>query len=146
MDAGVYECSNSSYCSRWFCVTKKEAADLCVVHSLEPLNAITIQHSGVTPFTEEITKQFAGHACGRMLDLFVGYNERTLTKSSHNYTMFQSPYGTLCLTELPMGWTNTVPVFHNDITHILQLEIPQFTIPYIDDVPICGPAVTGRSE
>ena len=41
---------------------------------------------------------------------------------------------------LPMGWTNSVPIFHDDITYILQSEIPHLTIPYIDDVPVKGPA------
>ena len=35
-----------------------------------------------------------------------------------------------------------VPIFHNNVTHILQLEVPQYTIPYIDDIPIGGPAMT----
>lgn len=39
-----------------------------------------------------------------------------------------------------MGWTNSVPIFHDDVTYILQDEIPQWTIPYIDDVPVRGPA------
>ena len=39
-----------------------------------------------------------------------------------------------------MGWTNSVPIFHDDVTFILQAEIPHTTIPYIDDVPIRGPA------
>ena len=71
MDTGVYERSNSLYHSRWFCIAKKEADAICPVHSLKPLNAITIQHSGITPFTEQIEKQFAGRACGGMLDLSV---------------------------------------------------------------------------
>jgi hypothetical protein len=33
-----------------------------------------------------------------------------------------------------------MPIFHNDITYILQPEIPDYTIPYIDDVPVKGPA------
>lgn len=37
-----------------------------------------------------------------------------------------------------MGWTNFVPIFYDDVTHILQPEIPNVTVPYIDDVPICG--------
>ena len=44
------------------------------------------------------------------------------------------------LTTLPMGWTNSVPIFHDDVTHILQPEIPHVTQPYIDDVPVRGPA------
>jgi hypothetical protein len=39
-----------------------------------------------------------------------------------------------------MGWTNSVLIFHNDVTFILQPEIPKVTVPYIDDVPIRGPA------
>ena len=142
MDTGVYECSNSSYHSRWFCIAKKEVDTIRPVHSLKPLNTVTIQHSGITPFTEQIAKQFAGHACGGMLDLYVGYNECALTESSCNYTTFQTPYGALHLTKLPMSWTNAVPIFHNDVTHIPQLEVPQYTIPYIDDVPIHGPTMT----
>jgi hypothetical protein len=38
-----------------------------------------------------------------------------------------------------MGWTNPVPIFHDDVTFILQVEIPHVTIPYIDDVSIKGP-------
>src|SRR5271168_2951794 len=46
----------------------------------------------------------------------------------------------MCLTMLPMGWTNSVPIFHDDVTHILQAEILHVTQPYIDDVPVKGPA------
>jgi hypothetical protein len=38
-----------------------------------------------------------------------------------------------------MGWTNSVPIFHDDVTFILQDEIPHVTIPYIDDIPLKGP-------
>jgi len=74
-----------------------------------------------------------------MLDLYIGYDECTLAESSRNYTTFQSPFGALRLTTLPMGWTNSVPIFHDDVTHILRPEIPHITVPYIDDVPIKGP-------
>ena len=73
-----------------------------------------------------------------MLDLYVGYNEQALAESSRDYTMFQSPFGALRLTMLPMGWTNSVPIFHDDVTFILQAETPHITIPYIDDVPVRG--------
>lgn len=140
MDAGVFEPSNSSYRSRWFCVVKKDGKSLRIVQSLEPLNKVTIQHSGVPPFTEQLAEQFAGRACGSMMDLFVGYDERALASSSRDYTTFQTPFGAMRLTTLPMGWTNSVPIFHDDVTHILQAEIPHVTQPYIDDVPVRGPA------
>jgi hypothetical protein len=37
-----------------------------------------------------------------------------------------------------MGWTNSVLIFHDDVTFILQAEIPHVTIPYINNVPIKG--------
>ena len=68
------------------------------------------------------------------------------TMSAHNYTTFQTSYGVLHLTKLLMGWTNTVPIFHNDITHILQPEVPKYTIPYINNVPVRGPASTYQND
>ena len=139
IDAGVFEPSNSSYRSRWFCVVKKDGTSLRIVQSLEPLNAVTIQHSGVPPFTEQVIEHFSARACGSLMDLFVGYDERALAKTSRDYTTFQTPFGAMRLTTLPMGWTNSVPIFHDDVTHILRPEIPHVTQPYIDDVPIRGP-------
>ena len=139
LDAGVYEPSNSSYRTRWFPVAKKDGKSLRIVHSLEPLNRVTIKHAGVTPFTDQIGEHFAGRACGGMLDLYVGYDDRGLAETSRDLTTFQSPFGALRLVTLPMGWTNSVPIFHDDVTHILQPEIPDTTIPYINDVPIRGP-------
>ena len=114
------------------------------MHSLEPLNAVTIQHLGVPPYVDHLAEQFAGRPCGGILDLFVGYDKRGLAETSRDLTTFQTPFGALRLVTLPMGWTNSVPIFHDDITHILQEEIPEYTIPYIDDVPIKGPRTDYR--
>jgi hypothetical protein len=146
IDAGVYEPSNSSYRSRWFCVVKKGGKSLRIVHSLEPLNAVTIRHSGVTPVPDHVAEQFAGRSCGAMLDLYVGYDERPIAESSRDYTTFQTPYGAKRLVSLPMGWTNSVPIFHDDVTHILQPEVPHHTVPYIDDVPVKGPPTRYKTK
>ena len=139
IEAGVYEPSNSSYRSRWFTVIKKDGKSLRIVHSLEPLNRVTIAHSGLPPATEELAEQFAGYSCGAILDLYVGYDERKLAPKSRDYTMFQTPFGAMRLVTLPMGWTNSVPIFHDDVTYILRDEIPHVTKPYLDDVPVKGP-------
>ena len=138
MDTGVYEPSNSSYQSQWFCIVKKNGKSLQIVHSLEPLNKVTIKHARVIPFTDQIGKHFASRACDGMLNLYVGYDERDLSDSSRDLTTFQSPFSTLRLVTLPIGWTNSVPIFHDDVTYILQSKIPDTTVSYIDDVPIHG--------
>jgi hypothetical protein len=144
IEAGVYEPSNSSYCSRWFCIMKKDSKSLHSVHSLEPLNKVTIQHSGVVPIPEHITEQFGGCTCGGMLDLYVAFDERKVAESSRDLTTFQTPFGTLRIVTLPMGWMNSVPILHDDVTYILLPEIPYVTIPYIDDTPIKGPKLQYR--
>ena len=133
IDAGMFELSNSSYCSPgpWFCIIKKDGTLLCIVQSLELLNAVTIAHSGVPPFTEQIIEQFTGHACATMLDLYVSYDEHALTEVSRDFMTFQTPFGALHLTALPMGRMNSVPIFHDDVTHILQPEMPHLTVLYV---------------
>jgi hypothetical protein len=137
--------SNSSYRSCWFCVTKKDGR-LHIVHSLEPLNAVTIQHSSVTPIPEHLAENFVCRSCGAMLDLYVGYDERLLSEKSRDLTTFQTPFGAMHLRTLPMGWTNSIPISHDDVTYILQQEIPDYTIPYIDNVPVKGPASRYQQE
>jgi len=95
LNSGVYEPSNSSYQSHWFCVLKKDGMSLQIIHSMEPLNHITIKHSGVPPIHKHLAEQFAGCSCGVMLYLYVGYDEQLIAESSCNYTTFQTPYGAL---------------------------------------------------
>jgi len=82
---------------------------------------------------------FAERACSGILDLYVGYDERVLAEQSRDLTTFQTPFGVLRLVTLPMGWMNSVPIFHDDVTYILRDEIPKYMLPYIDDVLIRGP-------
>ncbi|KXN91597.1 hypothetical protein AN958_12715, partial [Leucoagaricus sp. SymC.cos] len=128
--ARVYELSNLLYCSRWFCVLKKDDKSLRLVHSLEPLNRVTIVHSGLPPAIEELAMHFTGRACNGILDLYVRYDEHILAKLLYNLTIFQTPFGAM----------NSVPIFYKDVTYILCDKIPEYILPYIDDVPIQGPA------
>jgi len=72
------------------------------VYSLEPLNRVTIMHSGLPPAMEELVMHFTGRACEGILNLYVGYDERVLTECSRDLTMFQMPFRALRLVTLPM--------------------------------------------
>jgi hypothetical protein len=41
---------------------------------------------------------------------------------------------------------NSVPIFHDDVTHILCPKIPHITVPYINDVPVKGPRSDYKHE
>ena len=137
--SGVYEPSSSSYNSRWFCVFKKDGKSLRLVHSLEPLNAVTVRNAAMPPYTEVVAEDFAGRSVYTTLDLYVSFDQRQLHEKSRDMTTFNTPLGSFRLTVLPMGWTNSPAVLQGDITHILRPEIPHWTQPFADDVPIKGP-------
>lgn len=118
---------------------KKNGKKLRLIHSLELLNEVMIAHLGVLPATETLATHFSGRVCGGMLDLYIGYNEHTLAEKSRDLTTFQMLFGALRLVTLPMRWTNSVLIFHDDVTYILQLEIPHITLLFIDNIPIKGP-------
>ena len=59
---------------------------------------------------------------------------------SRDLTTFTCPLGTFRLTAIPMGWTNSFQIMQGDVAFALRDEIPEYTIPYADDVPIRGPA------
>ncbi|OAX31890.1 DNA/RNA polymerase, partial [Rhizopogon vinicolor AM-OR11-026] len=71
--SGVYEPSNSSYQSSWFCVVKKNGS-IRIVHNLQPLNAVTVKDAATLPYVELFAEQSAGRAIYTMMDLFVGFD------------------------------------------------------------------------
>jgi len=137
---GVYERSQASYRSRWFCVAKKEKGKFRIVHDLQPLNAVTIRDAGLPPVMDEFVEPFAARACYSLFDIFVGYDHRALAEESRDMTSFSTPLGLLRLTTLPMGATNSVPEFQACVVFILQDEIPDTASPFIDDIAIRGPS------
>ena len=72
----------------------------------------------------------------RMMDLFVGYNQRPLHVESRDMTMFNSPLGPYWCMTLLMGHANAVQIYQADMAFILQEEILHHTMPFIDDLPV----------
>jgi hypothetical protein len=138
IDAGVYEPSQSSYRSRWFCVAKKNGK-FRLVHDMQPLNAVSIRDAGQPPVLDEFVESFAGHLIFTALDMYSGYDARTLHPESRYLTAWESPYGPLQHTCLPQGYTNAVAVYQAIMNKILELEIRAGTCrAFIDDVAIKG--------
>ena len=136
--SGIYEPSNSSYRSRWFCVVKKDGKSLRLVHDLQPLNGVSVRDPAVPPFVDQLAEKAAGRACYSTFDLYVAFDQRKLDPRSRDLTTFQTPLGTFRLTSIPMGYTNSFQIMHNDVTFILQDEIPEVANPYADDVIVNG--------
>lgn len=145
ISAGVYEQSQSSYRSRWFCVLKKNGK-LRIVHDLQPLNAVTIRDAGLPPILDSFVEPFAGRQCYTAFDLHWGFDARKIHPTSRDLTAFMSPLGLLRLTSLPMGFTNSPAEFQACMAFILKDEMPHIADIFIDDLPIKGPVTVYPDE
>jgi hypothetical protein len=139
MAAGVYEPSQSSYRSRWFCVLKKNGK-LRIVHDLQPLNKVSIRDAGLPPILDDFVEPFAGRQCYTVFDLFWGFDARKVHPACRDLTAFLTPLGLLRITSMPTGYTNSPAEFQQCMVIILQEEIPHVANIFIDDLPIKGPA------
>jgi hypothetical protein len=138
MAAGVYEPSQSSYRSRWFCVQKKNGK-LRIVHDLQPLNKVSIRDAGLPPILDDFVEPFAGRQCYTVFDLFWGFDARKVHPACRDFTAFLTPLGLLRITSMPTGYTNSPAEFQKCMVFILQDEIPHVANIFIDDLPIKGP-------
>jgi hypothetical protein len=93
--SGVYELSNTTYRSRWFCMIKHDGSSLHVVHDLRLFNTISIGDVSVPPIMEQLVESFGACACYASLDLFVAYDQHVVHPESQDPTTFQTPLGTL---------------------------------------------------
>ena len=80
-----------------------------------------------------------------MMDLFVRFDHQALANESRDLTTFQTPLRTFRLTILPQGWTDSPPVFQNDVAFILQHEI-NITPNFVDDINVLGPRTRYKLE
>ena len=138
IEAVVYEPSQSSYRGRWFCVLKKNGG-LRIVHDLQPLNKVSIRDASQLLIIDDFVESYGGRQCYMVFDLFWGFDARIVDPRSRDMTALYTPLGLLCLTALPMGYTNSPAKFQKCMTFILQEEIPEVANIFIDDLPIKGP-------
>jgi hypothetical protein len=134
--SGVYEPSMATYRSHWFCVVKKDGKSLHLVHDLQPLNAVTIRDTSLPPFIKHLAESFAGYAVYSMMDLYSEYDQHALHEDSRDLMTFGMPLGPHRLTTLLQGHANTVQVYQGDTAFILQHKIPEYTLPFVDDIPV----------
>ena len=87
MSSGKYELSSASYHSTFFAVEKKDGA-LCVVHDLQPLNAVTVRDATLPLRVDNMIESFAGRAMYGLFDLKSGYNSHILATVSRDLTSF----------------------------------------------------------
>ncbi|GAA5958908.1 hypothetical protein JCM10213_008536 [Rhodosporidiobolus nylandii] len=131
--AGIFEPSQSSYAGRWFCIEKKNG-DVRLVMSSEKINGISIRDCNVPPPVREYISDLVGYHSYFLIDLFSGYLQEPLDVASRDMTTIRTPIGLLRLTRLPIGGTNSVAQYQRRISFILQDELPEHCLAFVDDI------------
>ena len=134
--SGVYEPSTAAYHSCWFCVLKQDGKSLHLIHDLQPLNTVTICDLSTPPFIEHFAESFTRFIVYGMMDLFARYDQYLLHPEFRDLMTFNNPVGPHHLTTVPMGYMNVVQIYQANMSFILQDEIPHYTYPFIDDLPV----------
>jgi len=65
------------------------------VHDLQPLNAVSIKESSISPNLDQFVDQFLGGKCFTVFDLYWGFDARKMDEASRDMTAFQTPLGLL---------------------------------------------------
>lgn len=79
IESGVCELLGSSYHLCWFCVSKKNEK-FCIVHNLQPLNAIMIRNVGVSQNVEPYAEHCAEWVIYTIGDSHVSYDHMPLAE------------------------------------------------------------------
>ena len=151
LEMGSYKVKPSAYCSRVFILPKGNGG-FRTVHDMRKLNSVSIRDTGLPPHADSFAEQCAGCEVYTVMDLYWGYDGRSIAEESEEMTAFSTDLGLLVHKGLPVGHCNAVAEFQRCMTVVLREEIPHNANVFIDDVPILGPKtkyqdpVTGEYE
>ena len=90
-----------------------------MVFDLQDLNRVSIRGVAMPPFVETLAEQFSGAGIYTNLDFDVAFDQRKIDPTSRNMTAFNTPLGTFRLMVLPMGYTNSPQIMHNNVAFML---------------------------
>lgn len=150
MDSGNLElCSTNatvSYRSRVF-VVQKPKGGLRIVHDLQPLNAVSVEDAMLPPNVSKFAEDFIGYSIYGTMDLYSGYHQRRLHKDLRPLTACNTPgLGSVQLTSLPMGYTNSMQEFQRCTSHICYNMGPDKAQAFVDNIGIKGPKTQYNNE
>jgi hypothetical protein len=75
-------------------LVKKSTGRYRIVNAALQLNAVTIKDANnMPPSTDELSEEFSGMVISSLIDLFSGYDQLPLEKSSRDLTAFHTPIG-----------------------------------------------------
>ena len=110
IDSGIYEPSNSSYRSRWFCVKKKDGK-LRFVQDYRKLNQFTVKNRYPLPLVVDIISRLQGARYFTKFDVRWGYNNIRIKQGDEWKAAFATNRGLFEPSVMFFGLTNSPATF-----------------------------------
>ncbi len=98
------------------------------------INKCTIKNRYPLPLPEELIDRLAGATLFSRIDLRSGYWQMPIRKEDREKTAFRSRYGHFEFKVVPFGLCNAPPQFMAMINHILQDELDNCCVVFLDDI------------
>jgi RNase H-like domain found in reverse transcriptase/Integrase zinc binding domain/Reverse transcriptase (RNA-dependent DNA polymerase) len=135
LSAGILERSEGPYSSRFFLVKKKNGK-YRFIQDVRNLNAVTIKDAHIPPNLEDLVDRLAGYPIYTLLDAFSGYDQIPLDPASRDLTAMWTPLGTMRMTRLPQGYTNSPAVYERIMSQVLGDAKGRIADNLLDDITV----------
>ena len=112
---------------------KHDMTKLRICVDFQELNKVTLTDPFLTPFTDEILNEVAGHKCYSFTDGFSGYNQVSIAKEDQKKMTFVYKFGSFSYRVMPFGLKNAPTVFSRIVVKAFQEYIYKTMAVYFDD-------------
>uniref|UniRef100_A0A7M5XBV7 Uncharacterized protein n=1 Tax=Clytia hemisphaerica TaxID=252671 RepID=A0A7M5XBV7_9CNID len=130
---GFIQKSQSPYASPIVCV-RKSCGGLRLCVDYRELNQRTIPDRMPIPRINDVIENLGGKRWFSTLDLTKAYHQGFVHEDSRKFTAFATPWALYEWVRIPMGLTNSPPVFQRKVNEIMEDLLHQICAVYLDDV------------
>ena len=135
---GIIEPSNSPWRAQVVVTHSENHKKRLAIDYSQTINRFTLLDAYPLPRIDDTVNAIAQYRVFSTIDLRSAYHQVSIRECDKPYTAFQAGSALYQFTRIPFGVTNGVACFQRIMTDIIASENLQGTIPYIDDVTICG--------
>jgi hypothetical protein len=117
-------------------LVRKKNGKYRFIQDVRNLNAVSVKDAHIPPHLDDLVDRLSGYPIYTLLDAFSGYDQIPLDSRSRDLTAMWSPIGTMRMTRLPQGYTNSPAVYERVMSQVLGDAKGRIADNLLDDITI----------